>query len=270
MRRYKISERRACKVVGQHRATQRYKGIEPKVEEKLIAEMNRIATAHPRWGYRMVGRILRNRGWVVNEKKVERLWRQEGHKVPPRRSKDTGKRSFGAAENSSWNRPADGPNHTWSYDFVSCRTSRGSAFRILNVVDEFTRIALGSKVSRTIGALEVVATLQKLFEEHGKPKVIRSDNGREFIAATVVEWLAEQGVKPAFIEKGSPQQNPFVERFNGTMRNELLNGEQFDSLLEARVMIAAWIEEYNTQRPHRGLGMMTPFEFANRRKVVGK
>ncbi len=138
---------------------------------------------------------------------------------------------------------------------MSGRTSDGGPIRILNIVDEYTRVALGSRVARSIGARDVINELERLFRAHGKPEVLRSDNGREFIADSLGDWLAKQGVKTAFIEKGSPQQNAFVERFNGTMRNEVLNGEEFDTVLEARVVIADWLVEYNTVRPHRGLGM---------------
>jgi putative transposase len=181
----------------------------------------------------------------VNRKRVERLWRLEGHCVPPMRHKASGQKALGGASGVVWNLPAKGPNHIWSYDFVSARTRRGGAIRILNVVDEYTRVSLGCRVARSIGAREVARFLEELFERHGVPEMIRSDNGREFIAATVLDFLAEYGVAPAFIEKGRPQQNPFVERFNGTMRDELLNGEDFDSVLEARVLITDWIAEYN-------------------------
>jgi hypothetical protein len=140
---------------------------------------------------------------------------------------------------------------------MGTHTRDGSPIRILNVVDEYTRVALGCRVARSIGARDVIAELEELFDKHGRPDLLRSDNGREFIAETLTGWLAEQGVKTAFIEKGSPQQNAFVERFNGTMRDELLNGEEFDNLLEARVVIGNWLLEYNTLRPHRGLGMLT-------------
>jgi transposase InsO family protein len=136
--------------------------------------------------------------------------------------------------------PAGRPNHVWSYDFLSARTRTGAPIRILNVVDEYTRVALGCRAAASIGAADLIVELERIFAQHGKPEVLRSDNGREFIAASLLDWLAEQGVKTAFIEKGSPQQNPFVERFNGTMRDELLNGEQFESLLEARVVIDVW------------------------------
>lgn len=182
--------------------------------------------------------------------------------MPPRRSKDSGRRAQGAASNAVWNLPAAFPNHIWSYDFVAVRSRRGASIRILNVVDEFTRVAIGAHVAPSIGARDVWRILEQLFERHGAPHMIRSDNGREFIAATVVDGLRARGITPVFIERGSPQQNPFVERFNGTMRDELLNGEEFDSVLEARVVIGRWLAEYNEHRPHRGLGMLTPAAYA--------
>jgi transposase InsO family protein len=158
--------------------------------------------------------------------------------------------------------PAVRPDHVWSYDFVAARTVDGRPLRILNIVDEFTREAVGFHVARSIGARDVKRVLERLFASRGKPAIIRSDNGREFIAATLTDWLATHGVTAAFIEKGSPQQNCYVERFNGTMREELLDGELFHTVLEARVVIGDWIETYNCSRPHRGLGMMTPAAFA--------
>ncbi len=266
VRRHKVSERRACKLVGQNRSTQRYVSAPPEYELRLVKEMNRVAAAHPRWGYRTVWSLLRADGWAVNRKRIERLWRLEGHRVPPRRSKNSGKKASGTAEKSIWNLPASEANHVWSYDFMSGHTRDGRPIRILNVVDEYTRVALGVRVARSIGARDVATELRRLFELHGKPQVLRSDNGREFIADSLGQWLAEQGIKTAFIAKGSPQQNAFVERFNGTMRNEVLNGEEFDSVLEARVVINEWLITYNTVRPHRGLGMMTPAAFAASQK----
>jgi transposase InsO family protein len=249
-------------VVGQHRSTQRYERLAPEYELRLVKRMNELAAGHPRWGYRMVWSLLRAEGWRVNRKRIMRLWRLEGHRVPPRRRQASGRRAEGTAEKAIWNLPAQRPNHIWSYDFMGCRTREGGPIRILNVVDEYTRVALGSCVARSIGAGDVIAELERLFERHGKPQLLRSDNGREFIAASLREWLAAQGVKTAFIERGSPQQNAFVERFNGTMRDEVLNGEEFASVLEARVVIEQWLVQYNTERPHRGLGMMTPSAFA--------
>lgn len=189
MRRHKISQRRACQLVGQYRSTQRYARVIPDEEAKLISAMNTIAMVHPRWGYRMVAKLLRDGGWIVNDKRIERLWRQEGHRVAPSKAKKSGKKAEGSKQNSSRSRPALRPHHVWSYDFMSAWTTRRIPIRILNVVDEFTRRSLGSRVSRSIGSGDVIRHLEFLFERHGKPSMIRSDNGREFIAATVVEWL---------------------------------------------------------------------------------
>lgn len=229
VRRHKVSERRACRLVGQHRSTQRYTPAPLEFELRLVARINELAAARPRWGYRIVWRLLRTEGWEVNRKRIERLWRLEGHGVPPSKSQSSGKRAQGTAEQAIWNLPATRPDHVWSYDFMSGRTRDGRPIRILNVVDEYTRVALSSRVARSIGARDVARELERLFDEHGKPEVLRSDNGREFIADSLADWLAGQGVKTAFIEQGSPQQNAFVERFNRTMRNEVINGEEFDS-----------------------------------------
>ena len=231
-------------------------------ETRLVKEMNQLADAHPRWGYRQIHGLLVEAGWVVNRKRVERLWRLEGHRVPPSKAKNSGKKAGGGAENSIWNLPALYPDHIWTFDFMSDHTVDGAPIRILNIVDEYTRRCVGSYAARNIGARRVALVLERVFSAYGKPKVIRSDNGREFIAETLGEWLSEQGVTSAFVEKGSPQQNAFIERFNGSMRRELLNTEEFHSVLEARVVIAGWVEEYNTVRRHRGLGGKTPASFA--------
>ena len=268
MRRYKISERRACRLLGQNRSTQRYRPIDSSAEAELVEAMNKLAAAHPRWGYRSITRLLRNDGWVVNAKRIERLWRLEGHRVPPSKAKKSGQKAIGGSENSSRRRPARSLHDVWSYDFVSARVRRGGPIRILNVVDEHSRLSLGSHVARSIGAPSVVAHLEKLFELHGRPGAIRSDNGREFISSTVLDYLKANKVQAVFIEKGRPQQNPFVERFNGTMRRDLLNVEEFNNITEARVLVDQFNFEYNTQRPHRALGMMTPLAFAESRNVV--
>jgi transposase InsO family protein len=267
VRRHRVSERRACRLLGQHRSTQRYRPLVAFEEAALVRAMNAHAAKHPRWGYRAVWTLLRAQGWHVNRKRIERLWHLEGHRLPPARAKRSGKRAQGSGENSSRNRPALSVNHIWSYDFVSARTRRSGPIRILNVVDEFSRRSLGSCVSRSIGATAVIRHLTKLFDTHGRPQAIRSDNGREFIATSVVSYLAERDVEPVFIEKASPQQNPFVERFNGTMRRDLLNVEEFESILEARVLVDAWNQEYNTKRPHRGLSFITPLAFARQHNV---
>lgn len=197
-------------------------------------------------------------GWPVNVKRVERLWRLAGLKIPPRRAKASGLRAGGTAENSAWALPALRANHVCSYDFVAAGTVDGGPLRIGNVADEYTRQAPGSHVARSIGARDVTVVLGRLVQQHRPPQIIRSDNGREFIAATVTDWLGEHGVTPALLAKASPQQNCYVERFNGSMRDELRDGEQLPTLLQARVVVADWIDEYNSLRPHRGLAMMTP------------
>jgi transposase InsO family protein len=262
VRRHKVCERRACEVIGQHRSTQRYVPVPGDFEQRLVKSMRQLAEAHPRYGYRRVHALLVAEGWNVNVKRIHRLWVLEQLKVPPRKAKDSGKRAQGADTNSAWALPAIRPNHVWSYDFVAARTDDGGPLRILNVVDEYTRQCKGTHVARSIGAAQVKRCLDKLFALHGKPAIIRSDNGREFISETVTGWLAHHGVTAAFIAKASPQQNCYVERFNGTMRDELLNGELFHTLLEARVVITNWVDSYNASHPHRSLGMMSPDAFA--------
>jgi putative transposase len=259
--RYKVSERRACKVVGQHRSTQRYEPRPDDFEERLIKEMNRLAELHPRWGYRQIWGLLVDEGWKVNRKRVMRLWRLEGHRVPPTKSKNSGKRAGGSAENSIWNFPALYVDHVWTIDFISDRTVHGIKFRSFNVVDEYSRYFVGAYVARSIGARRVKAFFEKLFATEGTPKFLRADNGREFIGAELADWLTGQGVTILFIEKASPQQNAFIERFHRSMRQETLNVEEFDTVLEARIVIDEWRELYNHVRRHRGLRMKTPAAF---------
>ena len=258
--RFRVSERRACRVVGQHRSTQRHVVVPGDLELRIVKRMNDLAERHPRYGYRRVWALLRQEGFAVNHKRVRRLWVAEGHKVPPAK-RATGSKARGSKAGAAWNVPAAAPNDVWSYDFVEAKTSSGGQIRVLNVVDEYTRRGLGCHVARSIGSREVAVFLERLFERHGRPRLLRSDNGREFVSGTLGQWLAEQDVQPVFIEYGSPWQNPFVERFNRTMRDEVLNGESFDSVLEARVVLERWLHEYNTFRPHRGLGFKTPQAF---------
>jgi transposase InsO family protein len=259
-RRHPVSERRACQLLDQHRSTQRYVPEPPFLEQRLVERMNELAERHPRYGYRRIWALLRSEGFQINRKRIERLWRLEGHKVPAQR-KSHGQKALGGPGGSTWALQAAKANDVWSYDFVAARTEDGLPLRILNVVDEFTRRCVGCRVERSIGARDIISELEQLFERHGKPRLLRSDNGREFIAETLADWLKDQGVTQVFIEKASPQQNAYVERFNGSMRDELLNGEFFRSVLEARVVINEWIDGYNTIRPHRGLGYKTPAEF---------
>jgi putative transposase len=269
MHRFSVSERRACRVVGQHRSTQRYEIRPGELELKLVVRMNALAARHPRYGYRRIWALLRQEGFEVNHKRVRRLWAAEGHKVPPAK-RSSGQRARGSGAGAAWNLPAAAPNDVWSYDFLDARSSSGGQIRVLNVVDEFTRRCLGCHVARSIGSREVARFLEQLFSTHGRPKRLRSDNGREFISETLGHWLSEQDVAPVFIEYGSPWQNPFVERFNRTMRDEVLNGESFHNVLEARVVLSRWAQEYNRLRPHRGLGMKTPQAFFEASRVVSQ
>jgi putative transposase len=262
VRRHKVSERRACRVVGQHRSAQRYVRLPDDFEARLVKEMRGLAETHPRWGYRQIHALLVAEGWKVNRKRIERLWRLEGLKVPPSKSKQSGKKAGGGSQNAIWNLPAVYPDHIWTFDFMTDRTVDGEAFRILNIIDEYTRVCVEAYVARHIGARRVIWVLERLFAQGVKPKIIRSDNGREFIAGVLELWLGEQAVTSAFVEKGSPQQNAFIESFNAGMRRECLNFEEFHSVLEARVVIAEHVELYNTVRRHRALGMKTPAAFA--------
>lgn len=268
-KRHRVSERRACRLVGQHRSVQRYRPEPPEFELTLVRRMNELAAAHPRYGSPRICALLKAEGFAVNHKRIERLWRAEGHRIPkPKRA--SGKRAEGDSESSAWNLRATHPNDIWSYDFVATRTSKGGQVRILNIVDEFTRRSVGIKVESHIGTAGVMDALSEAFKTHGRPNILRSDNGREFIAEKLRDWLGALGVDQAFIEKGTPQQNPFVERFNGTMRDEVLNGEYFNNILEARAVLLEWQEHYNTRRPHRGLGMKTPEEYFRGIRVVSK
>lgn len=257
--RFEVSERRACKVVGQHRSTQRYSPQEQEFETRLKARMHKLSEDHPHDGYKAIYMRLRLEGWQVNLKRVHRLWRLEGLSKPP--TQRSGKRAQGVSDNAVWKLGAEGPDHVWAYDFVQARLRDGRAFRILNVVDEFTRECVGQLVQPSIGSRAVERFLADLFSTGRKPGILRSDNGREFIASDLVSWLQEQDVQPAFIEKGRPQQNGYVERFNGLIRSRVLDCEDFYSVLEARVVLAEWVSDYNTARPHGALTGLPPLQF---------
>jgi putative transposase len=261
MRRHKVSERRACGLIGQHRSTQRYAPLPSDFEDRLVKEMHRLAARHPRWGYRQIHGLLVADGWNVNAKRIERLWRLEGMGVPPAKSKKFGKRAGGSAANSIWNFPAVYVDHIWTIDFIEDRTVHGVKFRSFNILDEYTRYFVGAYVARSHGSRSVQAFFAELFATEGKPKFLRADNGREFIGKELDEWLTDQGVTILFVEKASPQQNAFVERFHRSMRSEALNVEELDSVLEARVVIGEWRELYNNARRHRGIDMKTPAAF---------
>lgn len=244
-----------CRVLEQPRSTQRREVVvrsdEPLLTERIVS----LACQYGRYGYRRVSVLLRTEGWRVNHKRVERLWRQEGLKVPQRQPK---RKRLWLKDGSCIRLRPMYPNHVWSYDFVSERTTDGRPIRILNIIDEYTRECLAIYVGRRITAADVLYHLSELFVLRGAPDYIRSDNGPEFTAAMVREWLQRLGVKTLFIEPGSPWENGYIESFNGKMRDELLNGEIFDTIPEARVITERWRKTYNTIRPHSSLGYRPP------------
>jgi len=257
-----VSERRACRVVGQHRSTNRYVATPADFETRLVARMVELAEENSKWGYRQIHGLLVDEGWPVNKKRIERLWRREGLQLPPHRKKPTGGVDLGGDEFSIWRLPPRYPNHIWTYDFIQRRTADGRPLRVLNVMDEYTRVGLGGLCARSIGAREVRRHLTTLFELHGKPAIIRADNGREFIANMLREWLATEGVRGVFIAKGKPWQNGYMERFNGTCEREVFRNELYHSVLEAQVVYDQWLKTYNTRRRHRGLRGQTPAGYA--------
>lgn len=250
-----VSERRACQVLGQPRSTQRREAHVPDDEPALVRRMVELATQYGRYGYRRVAAMLRADGFAVNHKRVERLWRREGLKVPPRQP---ARRRLWLNDGSCVRlRPAH-PNHVWSYDFMTCRTTDGRAFRLLNVIDEYTRECLTMAVARRFTADDLLERLADLFVRRGVPGHVRSDNGPEFAARAVRDWLGRLGVGTLFIAPGSPWENGYIESFNGKVRDELLNPELFDTLLEAKVLTERWRRGYNTVRPHSALGYRPP------------
>jgi putative transposase len=250
-----VSERFACRVLEQHRSTQRRAPEAADDEAALTEAIIDWARRYGRYGYRRVTALLRAEGWRVNHKRVERIWRREGLKVPPKQPK---RGRLWLADGSCVRLRPERPNHVWAYDFVEDRTRDGRKLRLLCVVDEFTREALAIRVARRLGAADVIDVLADLFIARGTPVHIRSDNGPEFVAKTVRGWIAGVGAKTAYIEPGSPWENGYVESFNGKLRDELLDCEVFDTLAEARVLIERWRQHYNTARPHSALGYRPP------------
>jgi putative transposase len=252
---YGVSERLACRVLDQHRSTQRKIPKLPEDEVALTADIIALATQYGRYGYRRITALLREAGWLVNKKRVERIWRREGLKVPQKQPK---KGRLWLNDGSCIRLRPEYPNHVWSYDFVEDRTHDGRKFRMLNVIDEFTRECLAIRVNRKLKAVDVIDVLSDLFILRGIPGHIRSDNGPEFVAEAVREWITAVGAKTAYIEPGSPWENGYCESFNSKLRDELLKGEIFYTLEEAQVIIESWRRHYNTVRPHSSLGYRPP------------
>jgi putative transposase len=251
-----VSERRACKVLEQARATQRRNLSIPSDEKQLTDDIIALATKYGRYGYRRITALLNNeKGWRVNHKRVERIWRKEGLKVPKKQPK---RGRLWLNDGSCIRLRSEYKDHVWSYDFMIDRTADGRPFKILNIIDEYTRECLAILVARRIKSHDVIDLLFHLFIFRGIPEHIRSDNGPEFTARVIRKWLARLGVKTLFIEPGSPWENGYIESFNGKLRDELLNLEIFTTLEEAKVLIEQWRKEYNQVRPHSARNYRPP------------
>ena len=253
--RFGASERRACKLLSQPRATQRYLPAERDDEKPLVRRIIELASMFGRYGYRMIHGLLRLEGWWVNHKRVERIWRQEGLKVPKKQPK---RGRLWLNDGSCVRLRAERKDHVWSYDFVQARTHDGRSFRMLTLIDEFTRECLAIDVARKLNHDDVLERLAWLMATRGVPDYIRSDNGSEFTAHAVRDWLKRVGAKTLYITPGSPWENGYIESFNGKLANELLERELFDTLHEAKVLIERWRVHYNTVRPHSSLGYRPP------------
>ena len=244
-------------MLGQARNTQR-RSYETSLEEsRLVADITALATRYGRYGYRRITAMLNNsdNDWQVNHKRVERIWRREGLKVPKKQPK---RARLWLNDGSCIRLRPEHKDHVWSYDCVLARTADGRPFKMLTILDEYTRECLAILVERRITSEDVIDQLFNLFVFRGIPEHIRSDNGPEFTAREVRQWLAKLGVKTLFIEPGSPWENGYIESFNGKLRDELLNREIFTTLTEARVLIAGWRKEYNQVRPHSARGYKPP------------
>lgn len=256
---YRISERRACTVVGQARSSQRYK-VHPRNDEcSLVRQMLELVKQYPRYGYRRIAALLRRESWKASDTRIYRLWRREGLKVPQKKRK---RRRLGVAANGCHRHRAEHRNHVWCWDFAFDRTRSGSTLKWLSIVDEYTRESLALKVDRNITSEDVIDTLAELFAMHGVPKHIRSDNGPEFIAHALRHWFEKTGVTALYIEPGSPWENGYAESFFSRFRDEFLAIEEFESLIDARKLTKVWRHTYNHYRPHSSLDYKPPSEFA--------
>ena len=247
-------------MIAQPRSSQRYAGRKAKRDRRLTERMVELSRENPRYGYRRVWALLRREGRLVNKKRVHRLWRKEGLKVPDGQRKR--RRLLGDGENSCTRKRAEHIDHVWSYDFVMDETEEGRRLKIMPVVDEYSRECLSIDLERSITAEDVVATLTSLFRSRGEPAYIRSDNGPEFVAKAIKRWLEASGVKTLYIEPGSPWENAYSETFISRFSDELLKREVFTDLLEAKVLVEDYREHYNHHRPHSALGYQTPAQFA--------
>src|SRR3954452_21572730 len=258
--RFEVSERWACRVVGQHRSTQRHQPVDLDADGVVRALLREISAERPRWGYRRAHARLGELGHAVNRKRVQRLWREEGLRVPARRRK---RQRLGESTVPADRLRAERPDHAWAIDFQFDQTADGRRLKLLNVVDEFTREALAIEIARNIDADRTVDVLERLASQRGAPAHVRCDNGPELTAHALRDWCRFRRSGTAFIEPGAPWQNAYVESFNGRLRDELLDVEQFSCLAEAAVVIEDWRQDYNAHRPHSALGNQPPNAFAS-------
>jgi len=255
-----VSERRACRITGQHRSTQRHQPCRGDRDDALRARLRELSREHPRWGYRRAWASLRGDGWEANRKKIQRLWREEGLRVPARRRK---RQRLGTSTSPAARLRAERPNQVWALDFQFDTTTDGRILKLLHVVDEHTREALAVQVERRIDADHTVSVLERIVAARGNsPEPVRMDNGPELTANALRDWCRLGGSGASYIEPGSPWENPFVESFGGKVRDEVLAVEAFDSLLEAKTVIEDWRNIYNTIRPHSSLSWKTPAAYA--------
>jgi transposase InsO family protein len=255
LKEYKVSERTACRALSINRNSYRYEPIRLPDEDDIRADIISKATNFGRVGYRMVCNMMRNEGTLINHKRVERIWREEGLKLPHKQPK---KRRLWLNDGSCMRLRAERPNHVWSYDFVHDVTMDGRELKWLNIIDEYTRECLYSVPRRSYKSADVMEVLADIMIIKGTPEYIRSDNGPEFIAKKLIEWLRDLEVITSYIEPGSPWENGYIESFNSRMRDEFLNVEQFGNLHEAEVLTSMWVKYYNEVRPHSSLGGKPP------------
>ena len=257
---FKVSERRACELVGQPRSSQRYEEKIRDDEGSLVKAMLHLVKQFPRYGYRRITAKLRQADWDVNPKRVYRLWRREGLKVPKHKRP---RRGLGTTENGCDRRRAEQPNDVWCWDFVFNRTTSGSLLKWLSIIDEYTRECLTLHVDRSITSENVIDHLAALSKSRGLPHCIRSDNGPEFVSGVIRDWLERLEVETLYIAPGRPWENGYAESFHSRLRDEFLSLELFENLAAARGLTMQWRTEYNDHRPHSSLGYLPPSAFAS-------
>lgn len=265
---YRISQRHAARVLKRARSSLRYQPRQRSGEEALVKAIRRLARRHPRFGYKRVHALLCREGWRVNVKRVRRLWIAMGLRRP-RRKKPAKTRAPGSSANSCVNRPARFKNDVWTYDLIFDRTRAGGSLKCLSLVDEYTRECLALVMASSVSGERVRQVLSRVIAWRGAPKRLRSDNGGEFINQALKEWLPRRGVEAMPVAPASPWENGFIESFHSRLRDEFLNGREFESAADAQAQADGWRREYNRVRPHSSLGYQTPKEFSDKCDAAG-